>query len=160
MLIWSTSKEMTDTLNNVRDYCKSLKTEIDKSSEETPAKKDEVEEVTPLAPGIDEDLALHSKDKLRLEPVVADPNYRQPSPPQERSDASISRSMLVMNGKSASRVISDEDGLTSNNASDEKDSSEEEESEQKPKVEEKQNMEVEQESGTISKAEASSKVED
>ena len=160
LLIWSTSKEMTDTLNNVRDYCKSLKTEIDKSSEETPAKKDEVEEVTPLAPGIDEDLALHSKDKLRLEPVVADPNYRQPSPPQERSDASISRSMLVMNGKSASRVISDEDGLTSNNASDEKDSSEEEESEQKPKVEEKQNMEVEQESGTISKAEASSKVED
>jgi JmjC domain, hydroxylase/C5HC2 zinc finger len=132
LLIWSTAKEMTDTLNDVREYCNAL-FKKEAVGEDTTKKEDDVAEVTPIAPGIKEDLALHKNDKLKLEAVTGDPNYRRPDS-FERPDMKISRTILCVGGKSGSQVISDEDGPSSSNASDEKDSSEEEEPEHELKV--------------------------
>jgi histone demethylase JARID1 len=132
LLIWSTAKEMTDTLNDVREYCDALFKQ-EAVGEDTTKMEDDVAKVTSVAPGIQEDLALHKNDKLKLEAVTGDPNYQRPDS-FGRSDIKISRSKLCMGGKSGSQVISDEDGPSSNNASDEKDSSEEEEPEHEIKV--------------------------
>ena len=124
LLIWSTAKEMTDTLNNVREYCKELAVD----SVEVAASEIEdavVGQTLSTAPGVDDDLALHKNDKLRLDPVTSDANYSRPDP-IERSHLKISRTKPSTRGKVASRVISDEDGLSGNSISDEKDSSEEE----------------------------------
>ena len=124
LLLWSDEKEMTETLQKVRQHCESLKTDADKDAEEKEKEKEKenVEEKTPeVTPGVEEDLEAHAGEQILLEPVGADPNY---SPQARVASSSITRSKLCMGSSkpaSPSRVTSDEG--TVETPSDEKDSS-------------------------------------
>jgi hypothetical protein len=118
LLIWSGEKEMTDTLESVRKFCESLKTQADRDAEEK-TKEKEAEQIPEVAPGVKNDLEAHAGEDISLDAVTPDADYVQ----QRRvSNASVTRQKLCMGApKAVVRVISDEGTVEA--PSDEKDSS-------------------------------------
>jgi len=119
LLIWSNEKEMTTTLESVREYCEFLKTDEDRKLEATNSDSHEEINLPDVAPGVTQDLANHRGDEINVEPVIGDPVNLL----GKQLGASVSHSGASIGGGTnpPSRVTSDESTIGAQ--SDEKDSS-------------------------------------
>lgn len=95
LLVWINEKEMNETIQAVRKFCESLKTDADDDVQNKLNTKGE-EKMPEVAPGAKEDLEAHARDYLTLEPVGADEHYEQEK--RVVNQSSRTRSKMCMGG--------------------------------------------------------------
>mmetsp|Transcript_37857 Transcript_37857/g.43239 ORF Transcript_37857/g.43239 Transcript_37857/m.43239 type:complete len:663 (-) Transcript_37857:188-2176(-) len=119
LLIWSNEKDMTKTLEDVREYCEFLKNDENRELETTNNESHDKSNLLDVAPGVSQDLVNHRGDEINVEPVIGDSNNFL----RKELKASVSYLEESIGGRMnpPSRVISDESTIGAN--SDDKDSS-------------------------------------
>jgi histone demethylase JARID1 len=81
-MLWSNEKELTSTLGRVRDHCSALKTQTDEV-ELAKATKASQDPLPDMAPGAEQDAALHKGDEIPTELLLFE-SHRAPRRPNAK----------------------------------------------------------------------------